>query len=165
MRFPAYIILPVFIFCFLISCSRRDSDINPIVVPVPDSLVVLRVDSLVLNTSTSYFVEQSFNFSNYLDTINFQYWGESDIPASHIPYILFTLRSVNGDSFSYVQQEETLDSIPAFELVMHNFEIGDSCTSIKIQLSMRDTVPPPYMLPNKIIKVKNLKVYSLLELN
>ncbi|HJY64454.1 MAG TPA: hypothetical protein VJ455_09890 [Ignavibacteria bacterium] len=64
--------LSAIIFC-LIACSDDSSNNNNNNQTV-DSNVVLRVDSVVLNTSNSLFVQQTFNFSKKLRNVKFQYW-------------------------------------------------------------------------------------------
>ena len=152
------IMLSAIIFC-LIACSDDSSNNNNNNQTV-DSNVVLRVDSVVLNTSNSLFVQQTFNFSKKLRNVKFQYWGESNIPAANGPYIKLVFKSDSGDSATYIQSGSNIDSIPREISNSYLLNVGDSCGSVKSILSMDDTIPPPLIPPDKKIKIKNLKVYS-----
>lgn len=147
----------ILFFAFILNGCGDDTTNNSNNNQSVDSNVVLRVDSVVLNTSNSLFVQQSFNFSKKLRSINFQYWGESNVPTINGPYIMLIFRSDMGDSVSFVQSGSNLDSIPKYVLNTILFNNNDSCDAIKIKLSINDTVNIPV---NKNINVKNLKVFS-----
>ena len=150
------IMLSAIIFC-LIACSDDSSNNNNNNQTV-DSNVVLRVDSVVLNTSNSLFVQQTFNFSKKLRNVKFQYWGESNIPAANGPYIKLVFKSDSGDSVTVIQSGSDIDSIPRFISGISSFTLGDSCQTVKAQLSVNDSISPP-ITPDKYIKMKNLKIY------